>query len=212
MLPSKTARAYVVTKGFTPAADTVREIGRLIRGGTADPMVRAWALRILAARGVDGRDDEGIAHALLDWTQRTLPYRRDVHAVELLQTPRALLRGVEAGAPGGDCDDFDVLLGALLQSVGVAVRIVTASYDGIQWNHTFLEAFIRGKGWTALDAANDTAPVGWEQSGALRRRVFDLHGRTIADREGPPDGLSDTSRSAGDMPRFWRGDFFLEGR
>jgi len=186
-----TARRYQVSPGFTRAADTVREIGRYIRQGAADPMVRSWALRLLAGEGVDGRDDEAVMSVLLHWTQRTLPYRRDIHAVETLQDVRAILRGIQAGAPGGDCDDFDVLLGSLLLSVGIPVRIVTTSYDGKTWHHTYLDAYSRKRGWIPLDAAKETASIGWEQPGAIRRRVFDLSGRIVADDvHAVPDGLS----------------------
>lgn len=103
-------------------------------------------------RGVPSYDDAGILHRLYNFVHRRVRYRYDPEGVELVKTPAALLREIDAyGTTGGDCDDSAVLLGALLQSLGYAVRFVAvAERNGTPLHHVLLEAAVGGT-WIALD-------------------------------------------------------------
>ena len=71
---------------------------------------------------------------------------------------------------GGDCDDYVVLLGAMLMSVGHPVRIrVIQTQDKSSWSHVYLITPNRFDDpraeWKAVDCSV-SKPCGWEAPGA----------------------------------------------
>ena len=66
-------------------------------------------------------------------------YRKEPIGVEYFHTARRLLKDIDNGSSAGDCDDFVILGGALLGSLGypVGALIVDSSGDGV-FNHVML--------------------------------------------------------------------------
>lgn len=117
----------------------VRILTDLIEDGMRDEKVRLKAIEILNAAGVRGHDELGELKAITKWVQRNMVYRKDGYAVEFFHTARRLIRDIEKGQSAGDCDDFVILGGALLGSIGypVGALIVDSNNDGIM-NHVML--------------------------------------------------------------------------
>lgn len=69
----------------------------------------------------------------------------------------------------GDCDDKTTFLATALLSIGIPVRFVVQSYQGITWDHVYLEFYDwQAWGWTPLDPTADghtglIAEPGWRQ-------------------------------------------------
>ena len=103
-------------------------------------------------RGLPSYDDGGVIHRLYNFVHRRVRYRHDPQGVELVKTPEALLREINAyGTTGGDCDDSAVLLGALLESLGYPVRFVAISERiGDPLHHVLLQVKVE-RSWIALD-------------------------------------------------------------
>lgn len=90
---------------------------------------------------------------------QNLPYRSDATAPECGGAVECVKRPAYTLVLGGDCDDKAILAGAGLLSLGVPVRIVTASYrpDG-EMQHTYLEVFFQGQ-WLPFDATYPTGQI-----------------------------------------------------
>lgn len=117
----------------------VRILTDLIEDGMRDEKVRNKAIQIVNAAGVRGHDELGEIRAITRWVQTHAVYRKDPFGVEFFYTARRQIREIEAGTHSGDCDDFVLLGGALLGSLGypVGALIVDANGDGT-FNHVML--------------------------------------------------------------------------
>jgi transglutaminase-like putative cysteine protease len=114
---------------------------------------RAWtretALAIVKRAGVPPKDRLGQAIALGEWTQSHVYYVNEIP--ETFQSPR---RTVELGA--GDCDDQTMLMGSMLEALGIPSRVVGLKINGY-WQHVFPMAEVaRGFGKAPLVVPLDT--------------------------------------------------------
>ena len=117
----------------------VEVIVEMIEDGMRDQFVRDKAKSIIEARYVEGHDEIAEIQAIVDWVKNNLRYIKEPLGVEIFHTPKRLIKDIEAGKGSGDCDDFVILAGALLGSVGypVGALIVDSSGDGT-YNHVML--------------------------------------------------------------------------
>tara|TARA_Y100000004_G_scaffold56157_1_gene62563 strand:- start:706 stop:1413 length:708 start_codon:yes stop_codon:yes gene_type:complete len=117
----------------------VRILTDLVEDGMRDEFVRKKAVQIVQAANVKGHDELGEIRAVVKWVQRHMVYRKDPFGVEFFHTARRLIKDIEAGESAGDCDDFVILGGALLGSLGypVGALIVDSNNDGV-FNHVML--------------------------------------------------------------------------
>ena len=112
---------------------------QLIEDGMRDEYVRQKAVEIVNRAGVGQHDELGEIRAIVKWVQQNVTYRKDIYNVEYFQTPRRLLKDVESGRSAADCDDFVILGGALLGSIGypTGALIVDSNNDGV-FSHVML--------------------------------------------------------------------------
>lgn len=92
------------------------------------------------------------AKAIYHWMLRNVKWERDPDGKEMLRSPIVTLdRRI------GDCDDHAILIGSLLKSIGMPVRIVliaSRSFRPDIFNHVFVETFVPVEGkatWIAVD-------------------------------------------------------------
>jgi Transglutaminase-like superfamily len=175
----------------------VKKIRRAIDRGRQDPYVRRFATRILNRAHVEARDDRGEIEALFS-AAKTIPFRQDPVGTELIQHMPYQLENWRLGAEGLDCDDFTILLGSLVESVGHPVRIAVTRLPGAEDDgHIYAEAFIRSEGeWVALDATNARADAGWEAPFAEKKTMQLNHRRLGLNLSGPFDRLFERARGA----------------
>ena len=117
----------------------VKYLKQLIEDGLRDEYVRQKAVSIVNRAGVKGHDELGEIRAIVKWVQNNVVYRKDPLDVEYFMTPRRILKDVEQGRSAADCDDFVIVAGALLGSIGYpsGALIVDSNADGI-FNHVML--------------------------------------------------------------------------
>jgi hypothetical protein len=144
------------------------EHGHPSEEGDTHPGVRAWAVQ--AVRGTPDRDDWAQAVALFEAVQRNIRFLGEKD--ELVQTPWLTL---QLGA--GDCDDFTVLLVALLRSIGIPATFKTVEVNGDgAFNHVYAMVGIRRQGkivsWQALDPTVAEAEPGWQPPNATREKFW----------------------------------------
>jgi len=158
-----------VPKGARGTLVTARIIAQMIRDGAKDFYVRQKAIEVFRAYRVRAKDRFGEVWAIFDWTRRTIRYTRDIFRVELLHSARRTLE-----LKSGDCDDFTILIGAMLVSTGHPVRLVLAGFRPHKphsYSHIYPEVLI-GKRWVAIDATMDK-PLGWAPP-AIWKRVCEI--------------------------------------
>ncbi len=142
-----------------------------------DPTIATLAVDIFKKAGVEPRDYEGQAQALLDFVQNQLYYVNEPG--ERLQDPLYTLK-----VGYGDCDDLVITLGALLESVRIPWRVVISGNKGKKkvryhhgdkfpggeekgyiWSHIYMmigdRPFVPQK-WRYAETTVRGAPLGWD--------------------------------------------------
>jgi len=116
---------------------------------------------------------------------------------ELLISPAVMVR---MSKPQGDCDDFTMMVCALLKALGVPFEIVTISADPHEpdsWSHVYAVAMVEDGERFPMDASHGKYP-GWEvpREHMLRYQAWDESGEPIEGR-----GPAVRSRLNGYVPR-----------
>lgn len=140
-----------------------------INVGKRLPEVRGIAATVV--RPVQVRDWKKEATALFEWTRKNIRYTLDPHGVELFQsTERSLQVGI------GDCDDQAIMLGSLLQAVGIPIRLRVIALKGSdKFEHIYILAGFppnSPRKWFPLDASREF-DAGWELPESERGRLQD---------------------------------------
>lgn len=118
------SRILQIADGDTGTAQTVAEMGTLIREGALTPEVRNVAVTLV------GQIDDPLRQLLFlrSWVERNFKFVRDPASGELLHTPQHLMGQVrQHGHARGDCDDAAILAGALACAVGFQVALITVA-------------------------------------------------------------------------------------
>ena len=163
----------------------------LIESGKKDQAVIRAAGAIV--RTVQQFNRPAEAAAVFNWARRNIRFTSDVKGVETLRSPAETL-----AAGVGDCDDYVILICALLSSIGHTMRIVTVASDPRDtsiFTHVFPEDRI-GNQWVALDAARRNPAVGKRPSRIFRVRIWNMDG-SYEDLD-PREYLGGRSSSGGD--------------
>ena len=148
---------HKIPEGYLGTLKTAEHISRLIKQGAKDFRVRQTAIDILLQRGVKPKDYIGEIKSLFEWVQQNIRYTKDTVHVEVLHSAHRMLE-----LRAGDCDDFSIVLGALLEAIGHPVRLVLTGPDPLRQNlftHIYLEVFHKGR-WIPLDATMPYS-MGW---------------------------------------------------
>lgn len=130
----------------------VKAIVAMIQEYEADPQIRAIALKTISKRNGRGewkvaeRDWAGEANEIFGMLRREVRYTRDVAHRDTYVSPLRTL----AEYHSGDCDDFSILSGSLLRSIGfdVIVRIIQTNGNS-SFNHVYLLVQIPQEGSAA---------------------------------------------------------------
>lgn len=158
-----------VPGGEASGAAKLQFLTQLIRAHGRRPDVRAAALAIVSRAGVRSRDWPGYVRAIQAAVQRLL-YARE--PVEQFAGPDQVVR-----QGGGDCDDQVLLVGSLLYSIRIPVRVHVIGWPkpgqrSVTWRHVYVEARL-GRRWVPVETIH-RVPLGWDPrsrvAAALRRR------------------------------------------
>lgn len=114
------------------------------------PLVRERTLHVLSSRA--NNDVSRHARAVEMFVREKVKYLADPDGGEYIQSPAVMLRQIDrAGHAYGDCDDHVVLLGAMLTSIGIPVRVAAVKLGRTElFNHVVLE-WRRGDRWMLAD-------------------------------------------------------------
>ena len=128
--------------------------------GAQNAQIRQLASKILIDYQVPARDESAEAHALSDWIRSNIRFTGEHNDAvqESLQSPKVTLQ-----MRTGDCDDFSILLSALLSAVGIRNRFQVVKARGQEnnpaapWAHVYVVATNKRTGEVLmLDPTLDT--------------------------------------------------------
>lgn len=142
---------FAILDGSPDADSIVNHLQGFVDIFGRDMEVRAVAESLLRSTRDNDLDDH--AGVLLAWVRDHVRYLPDPDGAEMVVSPLLLLRRIRTeGHAYGDCDDHVVLLGSLLQSVGIVSRVHAVKIrPGDPWyNHVILSVGLPG-GWTDMD-------------------------------------------------------------
>ena len=158
----------------------VSHIVQMIQKGRQDPRVRRIAVQQVSKKCgktwcIPERDYQGEINALFNHVRRNVRYVRDSYAMDQFQHP---VRTFEFA--GGDCDDYSITLGSLLQSIGYPVKLrVIQTTDAPDFSHIYLLVGSppgNRRKYISLDASV-AKPAGWEAPKYMIKKVRDYEVR-----------------------------------
>lgn len=169
---------HTIPEGYSGTMRTARHITNLIKQGAKDFLVRQTAIDILVQRSVKPKDYVGEIRALFEWVQQNVRYTKDTVRVEVLHSAPRMLQ-----LRAGDCDDFSILLGAMLEAIGHPVRLVLTGPNPSRqdlFSHIYVEAYCNGR-WISLDATMHH-PMGWAPRALVKKVIaLDRRANMLAD-------------------------------
>lgn len=150
---------FAIADNGTDAESIVNHLQGFVDVFGRTPQVRNAAVSILRSR--QDNDLERHARDLLAWVQTNVRYLPDPDGAEWVVSPLVQLDQISRnGFVYGDCDDHVVLLGSLLQSVGIVARVQAVKIrptDG-WFNHVLLSVKLPG-GFIDMDPCAKGMPV-----------------------------------------------------
>jgi hypothetical protein len=162
--------------GFTQAQineNTLSQMSDIINSSATN-----WALREAACYMIGEtaqKDEWAEAEAIYHWVQNHSRYVKDPQSIEMLQSPLvALDKWSKDITWQGDCDDFSILLGSLLKSIGYPYNLRIASYSqDLVPGHVYGLVGLYNE-WYPIDGIQLGAQVGWENEAATMVRDWDV--------------------------------------
>lgn len=155
---------WPLSQGLKGLRETVLAMAALIRIGARSPLVRKTARAVTR----NAKNDPEKIGRVFFWIKRRMRYQGDPLDIEQIKTADRMVREIDTrGNSMGDCDDYTVLFGSLLEALQIKTRILVLQTMGHSFfNHVIPEARVGGK-WIPLDATVRTA------------KPNELHGRVI---------------------------------
>ncbi len=153
-----------IPDGVEGVRATLSAMAQIARAWRHRAEVTETARRIIAA--VPQKDHVAEMLAIFAFVQGNVRYTMDTNGVERLQTPDYTLAVMQ-----GDCDDQSILLGALLESVGIPARFVAVGFSPDFFEHVYVETaplHERPNHWVALDPTEPNG-AGWFPPDILTR-------------------------------------------
>lgn len=153
-------------------SNRIGEIKKLILKGKKDATIRKTIADVV--RNIPERDYDREISTVFFFVKNNIRFTKDVEDMDTYQHP---VRTLELGM--GDCDDFVILLGSLLSSIGHKIRIKVVQTEGEEdFNHVYLLVGLpsdRPSKWIPLDASHFSKP-GAEVSPdiVLKQRTFEV--------------------------------------
>ena len=168
--------------GDQGTVETIAQMCRLVDEGSRDPEINRAAIAIVQGSRVPQFAFEAERQAIYRWVRRNIRFFRDIDGKETLRSARETM-----AVRGGDCDDFTILICALLKTIGQRVRIVTISSNPRApetFSHVFPEVRNERGRWIPVDAARKAPRYGRGPNHYYRRREWDVEDGSFADVAG----------------------------
>jgi len=141
--------------GVAGIEDTLALMVALVNKRYLDPLIRTFAVKL--TEHCPAMDKTCQQASILAGVKRHMRYVRDPVGVEALYDPLQVVQAIRNGVqPYGDCDDFSIVIAALLKSIGIPVRFRAVGFRGGPLSHVYV---IGPKGEKLDGIRNDWNPA-----------------------------------------------------
>ncbi len=173
-------------------AQTIEQMALLIKESIDDPLTQSIAQRVCETWGQGSNDPRSVAWSCWWFAKHAIKFVLDEPAVrsifgtpdtiEFLVSPALMLRSRKMQ---GDCDDFTMMICALLGCRGLGYEIITVAAsprDPETFSHVYCRAILPDGSRVPLDASHGKYP-GWQvPTGHVSRfQAWDSEGNPVAD-------------------------------
>jgi len=115
--------------------------------------------------GIPPNDELRQIQAIFDWVRANLKYVRDIYGVEEVTRPDKIVHSIanNLNEHSSDCDDFAVLLSALLRAIGFRTRLeALAVNQDIGYDHARAAVFVQSLDrWLPLEGTKPNVVPGF---------------------------------------------------
>lgn len=141
-----------LSDSYSDPQQIVALLDRLIDDFSHNLPIRVTAESIIRENTLSN-DEYNNFTMLVNWVRRKVKYVADPVGQEFIKSPVNMLGEINMfGQATGDCDDHVILLGALVQSIGMPTIAVGVKINGsIGFNHVINSSFVDGR-WIDADA------------------------------------------------------------
>jgi hypothetical protein len=175
-------------------AQTIEQMALLIKESIEDPLTRSVADRACQTWGQGSSDPRSIAWACWWYAKHSIKFVLDgpaarnfvglPEALELLISPALMLRTRKMQ---GDCDDFTMMICALLGCCGLGYEIITVAANPREpgtFSHVYCRAVLPDGSRVPLDATPHGKYPGWQIPSARvsRLQAWDEDGNPVPDQ------------------------------
>lgn len=161
-----------LSDGDAGVAQTVKAMCQIIDHGKKENAVLDRVAWILSHYHVRSFDFDGEYRAIFHWICQSIRWTRDPTGKEALHSADEILRrGI------GDCDDFSILMCAMLASCGHRTRLITISNHADEpetFSHIYPEVQLESGKWIPMDAGRKNPGFGKGPRNVFRRHVWDV--------------------------------------
>jgi len=137
--------SFELPEGTNGLLSKINIIGELINKGSQNIDIRSLSVELIS--GLEDFDFQSELEVIYNWVIENIRYVRDIDNIELIHDADKVLE-----FRAGDCDDFTILLGSMLKSIGFPIQMVIASRNGIDFEHIYLRVNLNNK-WIVCDAS-----------------------------------------------------------
>ncbi len=181
-----------VSNADNATAQTIEQMALLIKESIDDPLTQSVAQRACDTWGGGSNDPRSVAWSCWWYAKHAIKFVLDEPAVrsifgtpdtlEFLVSPALMLRSRKMQ---GDCDDFTMMICALLGCRGLGYEIITVAAsprDPGTFSHVYCRAILPDGSRAPLDASHGKYP-GWQvPSGHVSRfQAWDADGNAVTD-------------------------------
>ena len=195
---SSAVQRFPMLGGDWGTGQTISRIRDLVGKGKRSIDLNRLAIAIVW--GTPNFSETEKAAAIYNWVQQNTRFVPMVVNAQTLRTVQEILR-----VRAGDCANLNaILVPALLETIGIPVRLVTIAADPEdphEFTHVYAEAFVDGR-WIAMDVARKGAAFGRAPEIFYRKRYWDLESPQYADARNPSrlNGYLVRGRGVGQFP------------
>jgi predicted transglutaminase-like cysteine proteinase len=164
----KNNKSYSVTgktktlKNYANVYDTIAAIKRIIKENYPDVKELAFSLQ--------GQTDEQTFRNIWNFVTNNIKYQNDQKGYEQLRTPNRTLHDEI-----GDCDDFSILISAILSNLGHKHELVVAAYKAVdKWQHIYPVAYSRSGKRYVIDCVPEIPVFNYEAKPIKNKILIDM--------------------------------------
>jgi transglutaminase-like putative cysteine protease len=151
------------SRGEEGIKETLVAMRKLVFASDDNRIIKEKARKLIA--GISPSDFRGQIEAIFRWVQKKMSYVRDYRGVEELTRPDRIVYNLDNNIEthSSDCDDFAMVLAALLRSIGFTTRFEAVAVKTSEgYDHARVAVYsVEDNGWLVLEGTRKNANPGF---------------------------------------------------